>query len=470
MIFFKKQNIKNTAGQSLIEVMVALAVGALFIGGAVAVIAVSLRISGQNEYAQTATNLNQELGDRIGIVARADWHSISSLATSTEYSLEESGNFLAVATGSEDIVIDSITYTRFFTVESVERDSANQITDSGTVDPSSLMVTLTTRWTQGPDTPEITMTRFIVRTGSEIFNQDDWVDGGGVAGPVTSVPDAFATSTNINYSATGTIIIDTLSSSGASSTGNIDTIDHWAWNDVIGWIDFKSTGTVVVSSTIMQGYASSSMGEMAFDCATSPDTDCTYSYSIDNDGNGTLSGWAWNDVIGWISFSSSTGASTYGVTIDTSTGIFSGWAWNDVIGWISFNCSNTSSCGTSDYKVKTSWGNTVSEGVLYSTIFDTEVDGGAAFNYLLWQGTLPTGTAVKLQLATSESDSGPWNYLGPDGTSGSYYQPAGPDIQVAIKREYHNNHRYARYRIVLESDVAKIQTPEVSNVIIGWSE
>ena len=34
----------------------------------------------------------------------------------------------------------------------------------------------------------------------------------------------------------------------------------------------------------------------------------------------------------------------------------SGWAWSDmVIGWISFNCSNQGVCGTSDYKVITSF-------------------------------------------------------------------------------------------------------------------
>jgi len=33
----------------------------------------------------------------------------------------------------------------------------------------------------------------------------------------------------------------------------------------------------------------------------------------------------------------------------------SGFAWSENIGWISFNCNNTGSCGTSDYKVKTSF-------------------------------------------------------------------------------------------------------------------
>ncbi|MEA1937009.1 MAG: hypothetical protein U9N04_02775, partial [Patescibacteria group bacterium] len=36
-------------------------------------------------------------------------------------------------------------------------------------------------------------------------------------------------------------------------------------------------------------------------------------------------------------------------------GYFSGYATGDITGQISFNCSNTSSCGSSDFKVRTDW-------------------------------------------------------------------------------------------------------------------
>jgi hypothetical protein len=45
----------------------------------------------------------------------------------------------------------------------------------------------------------------------------------------------------------------------------------------------------------------------------------------------------------------------YKVTISTTTGVFTGYAWSDVAGWISFNCSDQGVCGTSDYKVVTTW-------------------------------------------------------------------------------------------------------------------
>jgi len=55
-----------------------------------------------------------------------------------------------------------------------------------------------------------------------------------------------------------------------------------------------------------------------------------------------VSGWAWSENIGWISFNSTTGggAVDYGVNI-LDTGIFSGISWSENIGWISFNRTDT---------------------------------------------------------------------------------------------------------------------------------
>ena len=60
-----------------------------------------------------------------------------------------------------------------------------------------------------------------------------------------------------------------------------------------------------------------------------------------------LSGYAWSETIGWISFnctnSGSCGTSNYGVTVAPS-GALSGYAWSENIGWISFNSADTASC------------------------------------------------------------------------------------------------------------------------------
>jgi len=58
-----------------------------------------------------------------------------------------------------------------------------------------------------------------------------------------------------------------------------------------------------------------------------------------------MSGWAWSDTVGWLSFNSLNGSPgiDYGVnaTVDGNgnlNGPLSGYAWNDNVGWISFNC------------------------------------------------------------------------------------------------------------------------------------
>ena len=61
-----------------------------------------------------------------------------------------------------------------------------------------------------------------------------------------------------------------------------------------------------------------------------------------------LTGWAWSDNIGWVSFNcentSSCGSSNYVVELDLTSGNLSGYAWSDNLGWLSFNSSHVSGC------------------------------------------------------------------------------------------------------------------------------
>lgn len=278
---------------------------------------------------------------------------------------------------------------------------------------------------------------------------------------------------------------------------NIDSTNRHAWSDVSGWWDFHYYHNVVVGTSTLSGYASSSIGEISLNCATSPLGDIcgTSNYKVTNpNGSGQLSGCAWNDTIGWISFwcgdgdcdgsgiedaSSTCSNSNYRVTIDAN-GIFHGYAWNDVEGWISFNCIEPGACGSSDYKVETSWRAGVLTGTLDSSIFDTQVLQGATLNSIIWQGSQPAGTCVKFQIAASNNSSGPWNFLGPDaacdgsGDAGTYFGSScpGPNSPIQIKGcdpAWIKNNRYLRYRVILTSDTAQSLTPRVDDIILNWS-
>lgn len=276
----------------------------------------------------------------------------------------------------------------------------------------------------------------------------------------------------------------------ASTNISASSLQHWAWNDKIGWIDFYSTGNVTVSATQLSGYASSSAGYVSLDCGTAPNGSggtqniCSSNngnYRVNNDGAGNLSGWAWNDTYGWISFywgnvsanplaSSTALCQSYngycGVSINSS-GAFQGWAWNDVVGWIDFNCTNLS-CSPSTFSVATAWVAQAATGTLDSETFDTGDVNGAQMNSITWKGSAPAGTSVAFQIAVSNSSSGPWNFIGPDGTSATVYSGiAGTAIPL-------NNYavligRYFRYRVILTTNTAQTVSPSVTSVIVNWS-
>ncbi len=278
-----------------------------------------------------------------------------------------------------------------------------------------------------------------------------------------------------------------------------------AWDDASGWWDFYTPLSITVSGSRITGYASSSIGDISLDCATTRSGNiCGASnYGICNgasathnaDGtcsnaqaDGNLSGFAWNDTIGWISFCGGLGTSvcpgtqSYGVTIDAN-GNFNGYAWNDLDGWISFNCANNSSCGTVQYLVNTLWRSTSTIGYLTSETFDTGVTTGATLASLIWQGSPGSGTGLctSFQIAASTSSGGPWNFTGPDGTSGTYYGAAcsqnvnggtgcaAPNTPICVNSSYLNNFRYYRYRVRLQSDLLQTQSPRVDDVILNFS-
>lgn len=260
----------------------------------------------------------------------------------------------------------------------------------------------------------------------------------------------------------------------AATNISSNSAENNAWNDNIGWINFYSSGNAYVYPDRLEGYANSAIGAIALNCNSTPNGNVCAgpagNWKVSNSG-GALSGWAWNDAIGWISFDSATAGSGffYQVVINGATGEFSGWAWNDDIGWISFNCANTGTCGSSDYKVKTGWNSNPISGYLLSSVFDSQVAGGSTINSITWNGA-ENGGAVKFWVASSDSASGSWVYLGPGGTSADNdYYSAGSGVAMPVNFQNHANDRYFRYKVVLESDASQLQSPVINEIIINWS-
>lgn len=115
-------------------------------------------------------------------------------------------------------------------------------------------------------------------------------------------------------------------------------------------------------------------------------------------------------------------------------------------------------------------GNLPISGSVISSIIDTNISDGAGFNSIMWQGN-SNGGKVKLQLATSNSTLGPWEFKGPDCTEATYYENDS-DFPNQIKCLDHNNQQYFKYKIILCSKNclnSGTNNPTVNDIIVNWS-
>lgn len=120
-----------------------------------------------------------------------------------------------------------------------------------------------------------------------------------------------------------------------------------------------------------------------------------------------------------------------------------------------------------------------SVGTLDSATFDTGVTNGANLNSITWQGSVPSGGnwgasfPVGLQVAVSNSASGPWSYEGPSGDGTTYFHGnTGTQIDLDSTSgglTLFNGYRYFRYRVTLFADPTYTYTPTVSQVTVNWS-
>jgi hypothetical protein len=107
-------------------------------------------------------------------------------------------------------------------------------------------------------------------------------------------------------------------------------------------------------------------------------------------------------------------------------------------------------------------------GILDSQTIDTGVTGGAQLDSVTWDGNLPAGTGVGFQFAVSTSTSGPWNFIGSDGTSGSTYSGVA-GVPLALGNYSSLIGRYFRYQVILTSNPTETVTPRVDDIIVNWS-
>jgi len=210
-----KQNTRNNfrSGQSLIEILIAVAVGAILIGGVLTVISPSLRINTDARRTQIGAGIAKELAEGVRVLSESGWHSIADLAITSlnpHYLITSSSPFTATS-GIEVVMVGTSTFNRYFYIDDVKRNLSGDIVEGGSIsDPSTKKLTVVYSWEVGDPRSN---SSYISRSRNYALIQDDWGGGPGQVGPIstTGTNSLFGTSTDIDYStSTGSIRIQGL--------------------------------------------------------------------------------------------------------------------------------------------------------------------------------------------------------------------------------------------------------------------
>jgi len=254
--------------QSLLELLLSIAVGVIMIGGSVLLMSTSLRSYQDIKHKVTANSLLRQQDEIIISLAQDNWHSIGDLTPNTNYYATSTNNLWTVASGQEEGIVNNVSYKRYFKVFSVYRDSNGNISGSGTIDPNTLKVISFIEYGLNYNSSS-SLTFYLTRSANNrIIQQTDWSGGAGYAGPVPHPDNKFDSQTNINYSTEGQITMATTTIDAELTSSIIDTgiVGGAGFNSLL-WQGSKNNGSV----KIMIASSNSSNGPWTYyGCITVP--------------------------------------------------------------------------------------------------------------------------------------------------------------------------------------------------------
>ena len=187
----------RSRGQSLVELLVAISIGTILIGGSVGLMGVSIKSYGTVRKHLQANVLIRESAEVIQFLTRSNWHNIYDLTKGDDYKIVLSGNFWAISAGQETGIVNNIPYKRYFQVYNVNRDESDNISETGTDDPCTQKITIILEYGNNYTSSSSISFYFTRSDNNAVFHQTDWAGGDSVIGPVVSPGNTFDSSSNI---------------------------------------------------------------------------------------------------------------------------------------------------------------------------------------------------------------------------------------------------------------------------------
>ncbi len=170
------------SGQSLVELLVAIGLSALFIPVLLTGMVAARSGRAQDDQRTQAIALVKEAQDAVRVIRDASWTTFSSYTTGQPYHPVISGSTWALTSGSE--FINGFGFTRQIVLSDVYRDGSGNIAASGTLDLSTKKVVVTVSWNSPlvSSVSEISyLTRFVNNTYTET-TQSDFLKGATASG------------------------------------------------------------------------------------------------------------------------------------------------------------------------------------------------------------------------------------------------------------------------------------------------
>ena len=264
------------SGQSLLEILLASALGVILIGSSINLIGTSLRFFNSAKQNLQANSLIRQEAEIIQSLARDNWHSIYDLTKDSNYYATSTNNIWSFAAGEETSTINNIPYKRYFKVYNVYRDSNGNIATSGLEDPSTQKITVFLDYGNNYGISS-NLSFYLTRSSNnQVLNQTDWSGGPNQTGPIPYPGNKFdSADSNINYaSTTGSIYMTEASTTPASLISSI--IDTGVSGGA-GFNSFLWQGSLGTNGSVklMFAFSNSSSGPWTYyGCTTASQSLC----------------------------------------------------------------------------------------------------------------------------------------------------------------------------------------------------
>jgi hypothetical protein len=178
--------VRDNQGQLLLEILIAVGVAAVVLSIVSQLVLVSLNSNKATVESTIAENLAQEEFKAVEAIAFSKWQNLYNLtkASSSHYFATSTAGDWATSTGDEIVRLNSLSFTRYFTIANVCRDDVSRaiITTAGVPpctagnsdDPSTQKITVTVSWAGG----SLTRSDHLTRWRNQTCVQTSWNSGG----------------------------------------------------------------------------------------------------------------------------------------------------------------------------------------------------------------------------------------------------------------------------------------------------